>query len=79
MIVPKPRPDEPPCLAGARALGDTIRAHAEAIERDRRLPGALMDRLHEARLARMLLPRSVGGDETAPGVYLDTLIGACAP
>ena len=74
MIAPKTRPDEPPCIAGARALGDTIRAHAEAIECDRRLPDALMDRLHEARLARMLLPRSAGGDEIAPSVYLDTLI-----
>ena len=74
MIAPKSRPDEPSCIARARALGETIRAHADAIERDRRLPDALMDRLHEARLARMLLPRSVGGDEIAPGVYLDTLI-----
>ncbi len=74
MIVPKPRPDEPPCVASARGLGETIRAHAEAIERDRRLPDALVERLHEARLARMLLPRSVGGDEVAPGAYLDTLI-----
>ena len=74
MIVPKISPDEPSCIAAARALGETIRAHADAIERDRRLPGALMDRLHRARLARMLLPRSVGGDEIAPSVYLDAVI-----
>jgi alkylation response protein AidB-like acyl-CoA dehydrogenase len=52
----------------ARALGPAVAAAADEIERTRRLPAALLDRLHETRLFRMFLPRSVGGDEVAPSV-----------
>ena len=53
-------------IARAEALRREIEAHAEVIERDRRLPLALLDKLHEARLFRLLLPRSVDGIETDP-------------
>jgi alkylation response protein AidB-like acyl-CoA dehydrogenase len=52
----------------ARALGPAIADAADATERSRRLPAALLELLHEARLFRMFLPRSVGGDEVAPAV-----------
>jgi alkylation response protein AidB-like acyl-CoA dehydrogenase len=61
------RPDP---IARARELGAEIDAAADEIERTRRIPEALLGRLHDARLFRMLLPRSVGGDETEPGVYV---------
>jgi alkylation response protein AidB-like acyl-CoA dehydrogenase len=54
----------------ARALGCRIAAAGDAIERTRRIPVDLLSALHEARLFRMLLPRSVGGDEVTPGTYL---------
>ena len=49
--------------ARARALGPTIAAAADEIENTRRLPPRLLAALHEARLFRLLLPRSAGGDE----------------
>jgi len=57
-------------LARARALGDDIATAADEIERTRRIPAALLDQLHGARLCRMLLPRAFGGDEVEPGTYL---------
>jgi len=56
-------------VSRARALGPTVAAASEEIERTRRLPEAVLAALHEARLFRMLLPRSVGGDEVTPGTY----------
>jgi alkylation response protein AidB-like acyl-CoA dehydrogenase len=56
-------------VAKARALGPMIAASGDEIESTRRIPDALLSALHEARLFRMLLPRSVGGDEVTPGTY----------
>jgi alkylation response protein AidB-like acyl-CoA dehydrogenase len=61
------RPDP---VARARELGADIAAAADEIERTRRIPEALLGRLHDLRLFRMLLPRSAGGDETEPAVYV---------
>jgi alkylation response protein AidB-like acyl-CoA dehydrogenase len=60
----------PDPVARAHELGAEIAASADEIERTRRIPEALLARLHEARLFRMLLPRSAGGDETEPAVYV---------
>jgi alkylation response protein AidB-like acyl-CoA dehydrogenase len=57
-------------IARARELGPEIAAAADEIERTRRLTDALLGRLHDSRLFRMLLPRSAGGDETEPAVYV---------
>ncbi len=57
-------------LARARDLMEMITAAGDETERLRRLPSALVDRLHEARLFRMLYPRSVGGDEVEPWLYV---------
>jgi indole-3-acetate monooxygenase len=54
----------------ARELGAEIAASADEIERTRRIPEALLLRLHDSRLFRMLLPRSTGGDEIEPAIYL---------
>src|SRR6185436_5904580 len=53
-------------LQRARGLAPQIAAAADEIERQRRLPDALMTALHEAGLFRMLLPRSLGGAELDP-------------
>src|SRR3974390_903111 len=63
----KIRPDP---VARAHELGGEITAAADEIERTRRIPDALLERLHDSRLFRMLLPRSAGGDETEPAVYV---------
>ncbi len=62
------KPADP--LARARDLAEAITAAADEAERLRRLPPALVERLHEARLFRMLYPRSLGGDEVEPGLYV---------
>lgn len=60
-------------LALARDVAKTIAAAADEIERTRRLPAHLIEALHERRLFRMLLPRSVGGDALPPGAYVEAL------
>lgn len=60
-------------IARARDLGPAIEAAAEAIERTQRIPEPLLSRMHEARICRMLLPRSVDGDELKPWVYCRAL------
>lgn len=54
----------------ARDLGPEIIAAADEIERSQTIPEPLLSRIHNARLARMLLPRSAGGDEMEPWRYL---------
>src|SRR5499427_8570077 len=58
----------------ARDLGGLIIAEADAIERNRRLTEPVLEALHEARLFRLLYPRSVGGDEVEPAVYIDAVV-----
>ncbi|MEJ0019209.1 MAG: acyl-CoA dehydrogenase family protein [Acetobacteraceae bacterium] len=57
-------------VARARALGPAIEAAADTIERTQRIPEPLLSQMHAARICRMLLPRSVDGDEVEPWVYL---------
>ncbi|HKU96398.1 MAG TPA: acyl-CoA dehydrogenase family protein [Vineibacter sp.] len=64
------RPDP---LTRACALAPALAAAAGTIERTQRIPEPLLSQLHDSRLFRMLLPRSVGGDEVEPWVYLDAV------
>jgi len=57
-------------LARARELGPAIAAVADEIERTQEFPEPLLTRLHESCLFRLLLPRSVGGEEVEPWVYM---------
>jgi indole-3-acetate monooxygenase len=61
------------CVANARALAPDIVAAAARIEADRQLPSDLVEALHEARLWRMLLPRTYGGDEVTLPEYVEAL------
>jgi alkylation response protein AidB-like acyl-CoA dehydrogenase len=61
-------------VARARGLADAIAAASAEIEATRRIPAALAEALHEARLFRMLLPHSVGGDEVDPCTYLRAVV-----
>ena len=51
-------------IARAEAVRPFVAAAANDIEHERRLPAPLLDRLHEAELFRLLLPRSSNGIET---------------
>ena len=58
-------PMEPPVdstaiVANARALEPEIRAAADEIERERRLPQQLVDRMSEAGVFRIAMPRAWG-------------------
>lgn len=53
----------------ARALGPVIDAATETIEATRRIPEPLLSEMHAARLFRLHLPRSVGGEEVDPVTY----------
>jgi alkylation response protein AidB-like acyl-CoA dehydrogenase len=63
----------PDPVARARALGPSIAAAADVIEQTQSIPEPLLSEMHAARICRMLLPRSVGGDEVEPWVYLDAV------
>jgi alkylation response protein AidB-like acyl-CoA dehydrogenase len=57
-------------VARARDIGPDIAAAADQIEREQQIPAPLLAKIIESRLPRMLLPRSVGGDEIEPWIYL---------
>jgi alkylation response protein AidB-like acyl-CoA dehydrogenase len=61
------------CLANARALTPVIAAAASRIEAGCELPPDLVDALHGARLFRMLVPRSLGGEEVSPVIFMRTI------
>lgn len=60
-------------LARVATLAPAIDAAGEEIERTRRVPATLMNRLHEAQLFRLLLPRSLGGAEAHPLAFMHVL------
>jgi indole-3-acetate monooxygenase len=60
-------------MARAEAVRGAVAAASDEIERDRRLPPALLDQLHEAELFRLLLPRSSNGIETDPVTFFHVM------
>ncbi len=64
---------DPAVIARAEALRPAIEAASSDIEKGRRLPPALLDRLHEARLFRLLMPRSSNGLETDPITFFHVI------
>src|ERR1700739_1438079 len=63
----------PSPVARACDLARLIAAEADAIERGRRLTEPVVAALYQARLFRMLYPRSVGGDEVEPAIYIEAV------
>jgi alkylation response protein AidB-like acyl-CoA dehydrogenase len=61
------------CLANARSLAPVIAAAVPRIETGRELPADLVEALHQARLYRMLVPRSLGGEELSLADYVQTI------
>jgi indole-3-acetate monooxygenase len=57
-------------ITRARDIGPAIEAAAATIERTQRIGEPLLTQLHDTGLLRLLLPRSFGGEEVEPWVYL---------
>jgi alkylation response protein AidB-like acyl-CoA dehydrogenase len=60
-------------VSRAEAVRGAVAAASNEIESTRRLPPALLDRLHEAGLFRLLLPRSSNGIETDPVTFFHVI------
>jgi alkylation response protein AidB-like acyl-CoA dehydrogenase len=68
-------------LERARSVTGLLKAAAPRIEAARELPPDVLEALHEARLFRLLLPRSLGGDEIdleTHAMVLETIASADA-
>ena len=57
-------------VARAKALGPAIVAAADRIEQTQTIPEPLWSQVIDARIPRLLLPKSVGGDQVEPWVYM---------
>jgi alkylation response protein AidB-like acyl-CoA dehydrogenase len=57
-------------FAAAEKLAPKIRAHADEIERARRVPEPIVAELADAGLFRMLVPRALGGAEVTPATMI---------
>jgi alkylation response protein AidB-like acyl-CoA dehydrogenase len=57
----------------ARRLVPLIESAADRIERDRVIPPEVLSALHDARLFRMLLPRSYDGEELDPATFFQVM------
>jgi alkylation response protein AidB-like acyl-CoA dehydrogenase len=57
----------------ARGLIPLIAGAADRIERERIIPPDVLDAMHEARLFRMLIPASVGGEEVEPETFFQVM------
>ncbi len=64
---------DPAVISRAEALRPAVEAASNQIEETRRLPPALLDKLHEAGLFRLLLPRSSDGIETDPVTFFHVI------
>lgn len=62
--------DAQPLVRAATALQPTLRRYRDEIEREQRLPPALVKELHAAGFYRMVIPRALGGLQVDPLTYL---------
>jgi alkylation response protein AidB-like acyl-CoA dehydrogenase len=60
-------------IARARALVPLLEAAGPRIDAARELPADVLDAMHRNRLFRLLLPRSVGGEERDPATYIQAV------
>ena len=61
------------CIARAKALAPLIAAHAARTEQEREIASEVLAALHEARLFRMLIPKSCGGWEADPATFMQAI------
>ena len=63
----------PDMVSRARALAPMIAAAADDIEAGREITPGVVAALHDAGLFRMLVPRSLGGHELTPRIYVQAI------
>jgi alkylation response protein AidB-like acyl-CoA dehydrogenase len=59
-----------PVVQAAKAIRPTLRRYKDEIEREQRMPAALVEEMCEAGFYRLLIPRAYGGLESDPLTYL---------
>ena len=62
--------DAEPVVQAAAALRSVIRGHHDELEREQRLPKALVEQLHAAGFYSLVRPRELGGLQADPLTYL---------
>ncbi|HEY7648064.1 MAG TPA: acyl-CoA dehydrogenase family protein [Methylomirabilota bacterium] len=62
--------DAHPLVRAAAALRSAIRGHHEEIEREQRLPKALVEQFHAAGFYSLVVPRELGGRHVDPLTYV---------
>ena len=62
--------DAQPAVEAAAALRPVIRGYREEIEREQRLPKALVEQFHAAGFYSMVIPKQLGGLQVDPLSYL---------
>src|ERR1043165_8864684 len=62
--------DAEPVVRAAAAMRATIRAHHDELEREQRLPKALVEQFHAAGFYKLVMPRALGGLQADPLTYV---------
>ena len=62
--------DGQPIVRAAAALGPVIRGYRDEIEREQRLPKALVEEFHAAGFYKLIMPRTLGGLQVDPLTYV---------
>src|SRR5438093_10830392 len=62
--------DAQPLVRAAAALQSVIRGYHDELEREQRLPKALVEELHAAGFYRLVMPRELGGLQADPLTYV---------
>jgi alkylation response protein AidB-like acyl-CoA dehydrogenase len=62
--------DAHPLVRAAKAMQPVIRTFQQEIEREQRLPPALVEQLHAGGFYQMVIPRALGGLQVNPLIYL---------
>jgi len=65
--------DAEPAVRAAAALRSVIRSYHDELEREQRLPKALVEQFHAAGFYRLVRPRELGGLQADPLTYLRTV------
>jgi alkylation response protein AidB-like acyl-CoA dehydrogenase len=62
--------DAQPVVRAASALQSVIRRHRDELDREQRLPKAVVEQFHAAGFYNLVMPRALGGLETDPLTYV---------